>query len=84
MDTRCHLRHSRFVDHRMTEAERLVAARNTLKVVWSAYRADSDYIDETDRDVRIAREVALDEIDLALLRMDDVDLTFKLEEGDNE
>ena len=63
-----------------TEAERLVAARNILKVVWVAYRDESDYIDEKDSSVQVALEVALDEIDLTLLRMDDVDFTFKYDE----
>ena len=63
-----------------TEAERLVAARNTLKVVWVAYRDNSDYIDCHDSSVQVALEVALDEIDIALLRMDDVALTFKYDE----
>ena len=64
-----------------TEAERLVAARNTLKIVWVAYRDASDYIDLADSSVQTALEVALDEIDLALLRMDDVDLSFELTDG---
>ena len=52
----------------INEAERLVTARQTLKVVWVAYRDNSDNINAYDGDVRIALEVALDEIDLALLR----------------
>ena len=65
----------------INKAARLVKARNTLKVVWVAYRDSSDYIDESDRDVRVALEVALDEIDLALLRLDNVNLSFELRDG---
>ena len=64
-----------------TEAERLVSARETLKVVWVAYRDHREYIDAYDVDVRVALEVALDEIDLALLRLDDVDITFEYRPG---
>ncbi len=66
---------------KQTEAERLVAARQTLKVVWVAYRDSNDYIDLADSSVQVALEVALDEIDIALLRMDDVDLSFELNDG---
>ena len=65
-----------------TEADRLVAARNTLKVVWVAYRDRTDYIDIDDTLVRIALEVALDEIDLRLLQMDDLTLTFEYREDE--
>lgn len=63
------------------EAERLVSARETLKVVWMAYRDSSDYIDVYDGDVRVALEVALDEIDLALLRLPDVSIVFEYRDG---
>ncbi len=65
-----------------TEADRLVAARNTLKVVWVAYRDSTDYIDIDDREVRRALEVALDEIDIHLLSMPELNLTFEYREGD--
>ncbi len=65
-----------------TEADRLVAARNTLKVVWLAYRDSNDYIDIDDTLVRTALEVALDEIDLRLLQMDDLTLTFEYREDE--
>ncbi len=65
-----------------TEAERLVAARNTLKVVWVAYRDQTDYIDIDDTLVQTALEVALDEIDLRLLQMDDLTLTFEYREDE--
>ena len=64
-----------------TEAERLVSARETLKVVWVAYREHRDYIDAYDVDVRVALEVALDEIDLALLRLPDVSIVFEYRPG---
>ena len=64
-----------------TEAERLVSARETLKVVWMAYRDRSDYIDVYDVDVRMALEVALDEIDIALLRLPDVSIVFEYRPG---
>ena len=64
------------------EAKRLVAARQTLKVVWVAYRDDKTWIDLHDRDVRIALEVALDEIDLALLRLEGVTVSFDFEYRD--
>ncbi len=66
-----------------TEADRLVAARNTLKIVWVAYRDASDYIDIDDTLVQTALEVALDEIDLHLLSMPDLNLTFEYREGDD-
>ena len=65
-----------------TEADRLVAARNTLKVVWIAYRDQTDYIDIEDTLVQTALEVALDEIDLRLLQMDDLTLTFEYREDE--
>ena len=64
-----------------TETERLVSARGTLRGVWVAYRDEHDYIDAYDVDVRKALEVALDEIDLALLRLDDVDIRFEYRDG---
>ena len=60
-----------------TEARRLVTARETLKVVWVAYRDHREYIDACDGDVCVALEVALDEIDIALLRLDNVDIRFE-------
>ena len=63
------------------EAVRLCQARETLKVVWVAYRDHREYIDAYDGDVREALEVALDEIDLALLRLPDVDIVFEYRDG---
>ena len=65
------------------EAVRLCGARETLKIVWAAYRSGGDWIDKYDDEVQAALEVALDEIDLALLRLDNVDLTFEYRD-DNE
>ena len=64
-----------------TEAERLVSARETLKVVWIAYRDDNMTIPLVGDDVRVALEVALDEIDLALLRLPDVSIVFEYRPG---
>ncbi len=69
------------IERENTEATRLVYARNTLKIVWAAYRDNIGYVAYRDIDVRVALEVALDEIDLALLRLDDVDLTFDYRDG---
>ena len=63
------------------EARRLVSARETLKVVWVAYREHREYIDAYDVDVRVALEVALDEIDCALLRLPDVSIVFEYRDG---
>ena len=68
-------------NQQQTEAERLVAARQTLKIVWVAYRDETPHINVDDREVRLALEVALDEIDLALLALDDVNLSFELTDG---
>ena len=65
----------------ISEAERLVQARNTLKIVWTAYRDSNDWIDLYDADVQVALEVALDEIDVALLRLDNVQLDFEYRDG---
>ena len=61
------------------ETERLLRARNTLKVVWSAYRADRDTVEARDTDVIDAIETALDQIDLALLHNTDAEISFTLE-----
>ena len=70
----------------VSEAKRLVDARNTLRVAWSAYddpRNLAVLIGLDTTDVKTALEVALDEIDLALLRCDNVTLDFE-HRGDNE
>ena len=61
------------------ETERLLRARNTLKIVWDAYRADHDSVNAKDTDVITAIETALDMIDLALLHHTDAEITFTLE-----
>ena len=65
------------------KARRLVSAHETLKVVWTAYRDGNDYIEVYDGTVREALEVALDEIDCALLRLPDVSIVFEYR-TDNE
>ena len=64
----------------ITEVERLAAARDTLKRVWVTY---NDTIVERylrNDDVRVALEIALDEIDLTLLALD-AELSFELTDG---
>ena len=66
----------------ITEAERLVTARDTLKVVWVAYvnRTLSGILRLDEAEICVALEVALDELDLALLRLD-AELSFELTDG---
>ena len=62
-----------------SEIERLLRARQTLKLVWNTYHTDHAVGDAHDTDVQYALEVALDQIDLALLHNTDAEITFTLE-----
>ena len=59
------------------ETERLLQARNTLKVVWTAYRRDRNL--GRDTDIIEAVELSLDLIDLKLLHNTDAEISFTLE-----
>ena len=64
------------------ETERLLRARNTLKVIWTAYPVSLTPTGSRDTDVIDAIQTALDQIDLALLHNTDIELNFELTEED--